>query len=61
MNTELVNKEVLSHRLQRSLLRIPTITPKTMNNVEPNNDTTRKLISLISGESLVIINFECAV
>jgi len=61
MSTELLNKEVLSHRLQRSLLRIPNITPKTMDKVEPNKDTTRKLISLISGESLVIINFECVV
>jgi len=32
-----------------------------MDKVEPNKDTTRKLISLISGESLVIINFECDV
>jgi len=61
MNTELLNKEVLFHRLQRSSLRVPIITPKTTDNVEPNNDTTRKLISLISGESLVIINFECVV
>jgi hypothetical protein len=60
MNTEPPNKEVSSHRLRRSL-RIPTITPKTMDNIEPNNDTTRKLISLISGESLVITNFECIV
>jgi len=61
MNIEPPNKEISSNRLRRSLLRVPTITPKTMDNVESNNDKTIKLISLISGESLVIISFECVV
>jgi hypothetical protein len=61
MNIEPPNTEVSSHRLRWSLLRIPTVTPKTMDNVESNNDKTIKLISLIFVESLVIINFECVV
>jgi len=61
MKTEPPNKEVSSLRLRRSLLLIPTIPPKTMDNVAPNNDTTRKPISLICGESLVIVVFECVV